>query len=223
MLSDLPDIPDEFIGRRAELDHLADTLERRRLVTLTGVGGVGKSRLALHAAHAVRADRGREVIWAELWPLRDDRLLTATVAGAAGFADHTAALPLDVLCVWLAGQDAVLVLDSCEHLLSSCRHLAARLLTACPSLTVPATSRAALEVPGELLVTVGPLPAATDGPGRPRDGRPAVRVAGGHSAGAGTGRGPSGTAHDHPRRGRAVLRDPESVLRDLLDGSGRSR
>ncbi|QWB24257.1 MULTISPECIES: regulator [Streptomyces] len=164
MLSDLPDIPDEFIGRGAELDRLADALERRRrLVTLTGVGGVGKSRLALHAAHAVRGDRRREVIWAALWPLRDDRLLTATVADAAGFADHTAGMPLDALCVWLGDKDAVLVLDSCEHLLSSCRHLVAHLLMTCPSLTVLATSRAPLEVPGELLVTVGPLPAATDG------------------------------------------------------------
>ncbi|MFD3310490.1 ATP-binding protein [Streptomyces sp. NPDC058694] len=162
MLSNLPDISDEFIGRKPELAHLSDALMRERLVTLIGVGGVGKSRLALHAAHAALRNQRRKVIWVELWPLWDERLLIATVADAAGFADHTATMPLDALCEWLADTDAVLVLDSCEHLLSSCRHLAAHLVMTCPSVTVLATSREPLEMPGEHLVTVEPLPTATD-------------------------------------------------------------
>ncbi|MFD4572749.1 ATP-binding protein [Streptomyces sp. NPDC058417] len=162
MLSNLPDITDDFVGRENELAFLADVLKRHRLVTLTGAGGVGKSRLALHAAAAVLKDEGRSVIWADLWPLRDDRRLTATVADAAGFADHTALMPLDALCGWLADKDAVLVLDSCEHLRAACRHLAAHLIMTCPSLTVLATSREALEVPGECLHAVEPLPVATD-------------------------------------------------------------
>ncbi|WP_198655315.1 ATP-binding protein [Streptomyces geranii] len=159
MLSDLPDIPDDFIGRDTELAHLTDALNHHRLTTLTGTGGVGKSRLALHLAHTVRTHR--EVIWAELWPLRDGQLLASAVADAAGFADHSAGTPLDALCAWLADRDALLVLDSCEHLLDDCRHLVADLLMTCPSLTVLATSRARLEVPGEHLVTVRPLPVAT--------------------------------------------------------------
>ncbi|MDF3299201.1 ATP-binding protein [Streptomyces tropicalis] len=162
MLSNLPESDAELVGRRAELEDLADALKRHRVVTLTGTGGVGKSRLALCAAHRVRDAGARGVAWADLWPLRDDRLLIATVADAADFSDHTATMPLDALCEWLADKDAVLVLDSCEHLLADCRPLVARLVMSCPSLTVLATSREPLGVPGEHVRPVEPLPVETD-------------------------------------------------------------
>ncbi|MFF2364441.1 ATP-binding protein [Streptomyces sp. NPDC058122] len=162
MLRNLPAVPPGFVGRRGELAHLDDALREERVVTLTGAGGVGKSRLALEAAdRALRAGE-RGVAWADLWPLRDDRLLVATVADAVDFADHTTDRALDSLTAWLADRDALLVLDSCEHLVGPCRTLVARLTSACPRLTVLATSREPLGVPGEHVVAVEPLPPATD-------------------------------------------------------------
>ncbi|MFJ7965192.1 ATP-binding protein [Streptomyces sp. NPDC096324] len=162
MLRNLPAVPPGFVGRRGELAHLEDALREERVVTLTGTGGVGKSRLALEAAdRALRAGE-RGVAWADLWPLRDDRLLVATVADAVDFADHTTDRALDSLTAWLADRDALLVLDSCEHLVGPCRTLVARLTSACPRLTVLATSREPLGVPGEHVVAVEPLPPATD-------------------------------------------------------------
>ncbi|MFE2538418.1 ATP-binding protein [Streptomyces sp. NPDC059371] len=162
MLRNLPAVPPGFVGRRGELAHLDDALREERVVTLTGAGGVGKSRLALEAADRVLHAGERGVAWADLWPLRDDRLLVATVADAVDFADHTTDQALDSLAAWLADRDALLVLDSCEHLVGPCRRLVARLTSACPRLTVLATSREPLGVPGEHVVAVEPLPPATD-------------------------------------------------------------
>ncbi|MET8856558.1 NB-ARC domain-containing protein [Streptomyces sp. NPDC004579] len=162
MLRNLPAVPPGFVGRRGELAHPDDALREERVVTLTGTGGVGKSRLALEAAdRALRAGE-RGVAWADLWPLRDDRLLVATVADAVDFADHTTDRALDSLTSWLADRDVLLVLDSCEHLVGPCRTLVARLTSACPRLTVLATSREPLGVPGEHVIAVEPLPPATD-------------------------------------------------------------
>ncbi|MFF5445525.1 ATP-binding protein [Streptomyces sp. NPDC012888] len=167
MLGNLGNLPPEtaaFVGREQELSLLDDLLPRRRLVTLTGVGGVGKSRLARRAAGAA-AGRTRPphdgVWWVELSPLRDPRLLTATVAHALGLAEHTGAAD-EELCAWMADKELLLVLDTCEHLVAACRHLAGELLQSAPGLTVLATSREPLGCPGETLVEVRPLPA--DGP-----------------------------------------------------------
>ncbi|WP_328491732.1 regulator [Streptomyces sp. NBC_00414] len=162
MLRNLPEPPDDLVGRHRELAHVADALDRHRLVVLTGVGGVGKSRLALHAAEQVMSAGTRGVAWADLWPLTNARLLLATVADALDFADHATAEPLDALCAWLAGKEVLLVLDSCEHLSAACRELLARLLDDCPGVTVLATSREPLGVDGEHRVIVEPLPPASD-------------------------------------------------------------
>ncbi|MFJ8006879.1 ATP-binding protein [Streptomyces fagopyri] len=162
MLRNLPEAPPGFVGRRDELTHLAEALRGHRIVTLTGIGGVGKSRLALHAAERVLGTGTRGVAWADLWTLQDDRLLVATVADALDFSDHTTTMPLDALGTWLADKDVLLVLDSCEHLLAACRPVIAGLLAACPALSVLATSREPLGLPAEHVVPVGPLPPATD-------------------------------------------------------------
>ncbi|MFE5214757.1 MULTISPECIES: ATP-binding protein [unclassified Streptomyces] len=162
MLNRFSDVPDDLIGRANELTLLTGSLGGGRLVTLTGVGGVGKSRLALHAADRVRRFDGRAVAWADLWQLRDDRLLLPLVADALGFADHTYGEPVDSLAGWLSGQDQLLVLDSCEHLTSSCRALVTRLRSSCPRLTVLATSREPLGISGEQVVGTEPLPVDTD-------------------------------------------------------------
>ncbi|MFD4246860.1 ATP-binding protein [Streptomyces sp. NPDC058525] len=156
----LPPESASFVGREPELGLLDRLLDERRLITLTGVGGVGKSRLALRAAAAAGRTRRDGVWWVELSPLRDPALLTATVAHAVGLADHSPR-PLDEeLCAWMADKEILLVLDTCEHLVANCRHLVGELLQSAPGLTVLTTSREPLGSPGEEVVEVRPLPCA---------------------------------------------------------------
>ncbi|MDH6545283.1 NB-ARC domain-containing protein [Streptomyces sp. SPB4] len=161
MPGNLPPDVAGFIGREGELALLDRVLDERRLITLTGVGGVGKSRLARRAVGRAAARRDG-VWWVQLSPLRDPRLLTTTVAHAVGLADHSAQ-PLDEeLCAWMADKEILLVLDTCEHLVSEVRHLAGELLQSAPGLTVLTTSRERLGSPGERVVEVRPLP--SEGP-----------------------------------------------------------
>ncbi|MER7462362.1 NB-ARC domain-containing protein [Streptomyces sp. NPDC097981] len=154
----LPPAPAGFIGRERELAELHCLLRSRRLTTLTGVGGVGKSRLALRAATDPEQARPDGVWWVELSPLRDPGLLTMTVAHAVGLADHSAR-PLDEeLCAWMADKELMLVLDTCEHMVADCRHLVGELLQSAPGLTVLITSREPLGSPCERVVEVCPLP-----------------------------------------------------------------
>ncbi|MGW6873744.1 ATP-binding protein [Streptomyces xanthophaeus] len=162
MPGNLPPESASFVGREHELGLLKDLLGERRLITLTGVGGVGKSRLALRAVSGGRQARRDGVWWVELSPMRDPALLTTTVAHAIGLADHSSR-PLDEeLCAWMADKDLLLVLDTCEHLVAECRHLVGELLQSAPGLTVLVTSREPLGSPGETLFEVRPLPC--DGP-----------------------------------------------------------
>lgn len=156
----LPPESASFVGREPELRLLDRLLNERRLITLTGVGGVGKSRLALRAAAATGRAHSDGVWWVELSPLRDPALLTTTVAHVVGLADHTAR-PLDEeLCAWMADKELLLVLDTCEHLVADCRHLVGELLQSAPGLTVLVTSREPLGSPCEEVVEVRPLPCA---------------------------------------------------------------
>ncbi|MER5810702.1 NB-ARC domain-containing protein [Streptomyces sp. NPDC002033] len=157
MPGNLPPEAAGFVGREPELTRLEALLDDRRLITLTGVGGVGKTRLARRAV-ARTAARPDGIWWVRLSPLRDPQLLTATVAHAVGLADHSAH-PLDEeLCAWMADKELLLVLDTCEHLVSAVRHLAAELLQSAPGLTVLTTSRERLGSPGESVLEVLPLP-----------------------------------------------------------------
>ncbi|MFG2874083.1 ATP-binding protein [Streptomyces sp. NPDC048337] len=147
-----------FIGRQHELDLLDDLLRRRRLITLTGVGGVGKSRIALRAVAAAGQARPDGVWWVELSPLRDPGLLTTTVSHTVGLADHSPR-PLDEeLCAWMADKELLLVLDTCEHMVAECRHFVGELLQSAPGLTVLVTSREPLGSPCEQVVEIRPLP-----------------------------------------------------------------
>ncbi|MER5493043.1 NB-ARC domain-containing protein [Streptomyces sp. NPDC002490] len=158
MVGSTPDESTSFVGRTSELARLVDAFAGHRIVTLTGPGGVGKSRLALHAVTTGILGPPEAVAWADLSPLQDERLLAATVSDASGLADHTPRMPADALCAWLADKRMLLVLDSCEHLVDACRDLVGDLLTACPGITVLATSRQPIGIPGELRFEVGPLP-----------------------------------------------------------------
>ncbi|MCM2414512.1 regulator [Streptomyces sp. RKAG290] len=156
-VSHIPEETTSFVGRKAELIRLEHALGAGRLTTLTGPGGVGKTRLAVRAAGRAAARYRDGVWWADLAPLHDDGLLIATVSDAVGLSDHTLRMPLDVLCEWLADKELLLVLDSCEHLRPACAHLLGEILTTAPGLTVLATSRQPLDIKGEQLVEVEPL------------------------------------------------------------------
>lgn len=154
----LPEETSSFVGRRAELARLGTALTTRRMTTLIGPGGVGKTRLAVRAARAA-ADRYPDgAWWADLSPLYDDALLLPTVSDAVGLADHTLRMPVEALCEWLSDKNLLLVLDSAEHLRGPCSHLLAELITTSPGLTVLVTSRQPLGTRGENVVRIQPLP-----------------------------------------------------------------
>lgn len=146
-----------FVGRRAELTEAKRLLESARLVTLTGVGGVGKTRLALRVATAAQQHFAAGVWLAELGELRDGALLPAVITAAVGVraADRPA---LEALVEYVGSQKILLVLDNCEHVVDDTAKTAEQLILACPELRILATSREALDVPGETVMRVPSLP-----------------------------------------------------------------
>jgi predicted ATPase len=155
--SGMPDLPNaltRFIGRTADLEQLAELIESERLVTLTGPGGGGKSRLAVEVARQA-AHRG-QVVWpASLAPLRDGEVVAQAVATAVGV--ETGPDPLEALLAKPQALAGLLVLDNCEHLLDACVTLIGKLLAAATDLRVLATSREPLGLNGEREWPVGPL------------------------------------------------------------------
>ncbi|MGH3839404.1 MAG: ATP-binding protein, partial [Pseudonocardiaceae bacterium] len=148
--NNLPGELTSFVGRRAELAQIGDPLQRARLLTLTGSGGCGKTRLALQAAADAMDRHPDGVWWVELARLADAALLPAAVIGALGLREVPGRALLDTLVEYLRARRALVVLDNCEHLLAACAQFADVLLRGCPSLTILATSRAPLGVPGEV-------------------------------------------------------------------------
>ena len=158
----------EFVGRRAELARVREALEGARLVTLTGPGGIGKTRLALRAA-AVSGRAFDHGVWlTELGGLRDPGLLVDEVARSLGLSDRSARWAVASLADHLETRRILLVLDQCEHLADACAVLADALLRSCPGLRILATSRHVLGVAGEVTMTVPTMTVpATDGPNEP--------------------------------------------------------
>ena len=150
----LPSFLTSFIGRAAEVADIIRLLEAERLLTLTGVGGSGKTRLAVEAASAVG---DREVYFAGLAAVQDANLLGRAVLDALGRPEQPGRTPLDVAADVLAARPALVVLDNCEHLLDPAAAAIRELLERCPLLRVLATSRTALDVPGECVWPVPPL------------------------------------------------------------------
>ncbi|MEU9116951.1 AAA family ATPase [Streptomyces sp. NPDC048483] len=149
-----------FIGRDDELTALAQRLESARLVTLTGLGGIGKSRLARHAA-AILQDRFCDgVRLVEVSSLRDPQALEHAFAEALAPADHTGRPPRAALCDHLAGRELLLVLDGYEHLVAECAELAGELLRRAPGLRVLAAGRRPLGLAGEHTLPLPPMNAA---------------------------------------------------------------
>ena len=152
-----------FVGRRGELAEVRRLLAGSRLVTLTGVGGVGKTRLALRAAAGLRR-AFRDGVWlVQLDQLRDQALVAQAVAGALGLQDRAGYAPAATLADYMAGRQLLLVLDNCEHLVDAAAKLADLLLRAAAGLRVLATSRESLTIDGETVLAVPPLAAPEAG------------------------------------------------------------
>ncbi len=145
-----------FVGRRRETADVGRALATARLVTLTGVGGVGKTRLALRVAGDRQHASAEEVWLVELDQLDDPALLEQTVVTTLDLRNHSSA-PLATLLEHLAARPTLLVLDSCEHVIDAVAKLAATLLRSCAGLRILATSRQPLNIRGETTFSVPPL------------------------------------------------------------------
>jgi len=153
----LPEPVSELIGRDAELDEVLDISASHRLVTLTGAGGIGKTRLGFEAARHL-LPRFTDGVWAiELAPLPDSELVPGAVATALGIElSSGTASPLSVATA-LRSKELMLVLDNCEHVVDAAARMAEALLRANPAARVIATSREPLRIEGERVYPVPPL------------------------------------------------------------------
>jgi predicted ATPase/class 3 adenylate cyclase len=141
-----------FIGREKEIGELEKALSEHRLVTLTGSGGTGKTRLSLQVAAQVMDAHPDGVWFLELAPLTDPGLVPSSLAGLLGLREtaETKQPINELLSGYLRNRKALLVFDNCEHLIEACAKLADLLLRSCQEVTILATSREALGLPGEL-------------------------------------------------------------------------
>ncbi len=147
-----------FVGRQAELSELGTLISTSRLVTLAGIGGVGKTTLALQAAREQVSlfDDGAWLV--ELGDLSDGSLLPGVAAAALGIRDRAARPLAEVMVENLAERESLIVLDNCEHVIDAAAELVETLLEGCPRLRILATSREVLGIGGEAVLPLSPLP-----------------------------------------------------------------
>src|SRR5918999_3081411 len=146
-----------FVGRRHEVTNARRLLSASRLVRLTAPGGVGKTRLALEVASAVRRQFPDGVILVELEQVADPALVANTVGAAVGLPEQPGRTPLETLISFLAPRQILLTLDNSEHVIEAIADLADALLHGCPHLRILATSRERLGIEGEVVMPVPPL------------------------------------------------------------------
>jgi predicted ATPase/DNA-binding SARP family transcriptional activator len=152
------------VGRESELNDIVHAVTRARLLTLTGPGGTGKTRLALAAARSARESFPAGVCWVELAQIEDPGIVAPTVASKLGVPDTPGQDVTEAVAEYVADHQVLVVLDNCEHLAGAAALLTENLLAACPALTVMVTSREALGVEGELAWQVPPLSLPEPGP-----------------------------------------------------------
>ena len=151
-----------FIGREREMAEVKQRLSTARLVTLTGPGGSGKTRLALEVAGELVAEYADGVWWVEHDSLEDAALVPQAVATVLGVREEPGRSLVDTLADHLKAKELLLVLDNCEHLVEACAALVSTLLRACAKLCILATSRERLNIRGELAWSVPPLSLPAD-------------------------------------------------------------
>jgi predicted ATPase/class 3 adenylate cyclase/DNA-binding CsgD family transcriptional regulator len=139
-----------FVGREAEINDMRQILADNRLVTLTGAGGVGKTRLAVQVAAKIAGGFGGGVWLVDLAPITDPDLVPVAVIRALGLPDQPGRSTMDTLLRFVGDRRMLLVLDNCEHLLDACAALVVALLGGCPAVRLVATSREPIGVAGEV-------------------------------------------------------------------------
>jgi predicted ATPase/DNA-binding winged helix-turn-helix (wHTH) protein len=156
--SNLPQLLTTLIGREADLAEIKARLGTHRLVTLAGSGGVGKTRLSIEAGCAVLGNYSDGVWLAELAPLNDAQLVTAIVADVLGISLTGPATAIETLAAALKSKHLLLIVDNCEHVVAEVARVAEALIRACPRLSILASSRERLAIPGESVIRVPSLP-----------------------------------------------------------------
>jgi predicted ATPase/class 3 adenylate cyclase/DNA-binding CsgD family transcriptional regulator len=159
----LPAQVSRFIGREAELAEVRALLGGSRLVTLTGAGGAGKTRLGLQVAEGLADGTGDGVWFADLAPLGDPDLVAVSVADVLGVRLEPGRPALDTLVEAVGGRSLLVLLDNCEHVIDACAKLADALLRGCPNLALLATSREPLGIDGERVYRVPSLGTPAEG------------------------------------------------------------
>jgi predicted ATPase/DNA-binding CsgD family transcriptional regulator len=159
----LPAETTSFIGRARELSEVRELLAETRLLTLTGSGGCGKTRLARRVAREASGEFGNNVWWVDLASLSDPDLVAQAVARVMGVREVPGRPLLVLLVEYLESGEALLVLDNCEHVIGACAALVDALLECCPGLKVLTTSRESLCLKGEVSWLVPPLSVPEEG------------------------------------------------------------
>jgi predicted ATPase/class 3 adenylate cyclase len=158
----LPKAISSFIGRDRDVAELAELLETVRLVTLTGPGGCGKTRLAIEAASASIPVRPDGIWFVDLAAVSDRELVLSVAAKAMGVQESRAASVDSALIDFLSPGKRLVILDNCEHLIPTCAELTEKWLSACPGLTILVTAREPIGVAGEVIRRVGGLQVPSD-------------------------------------------------------------
>jgi predicted ATPase/class 3 adenylate cyclase/DNA-binding CsgD family transcriptional regulator len=151
-----------FVGRGPQLAEVRKLLAQNRLVTLTGAGGAGKTRLGVEVASQVAGDYGEGVWYVDLAPITDPAVVPVAVARALSLPDQPGRSTLDTVLRFVRDRQMLVVLDNCEHLLDACAELVVALLGGAPGLTLVATSREPVGVPGEATWRVPSLSVADE-------------------------------------------------------------
>lgn len=153
----LPQTLSSFIGRRSVVESVTRSLTEHRLVTLTGAGGSGKTRVAIEAARALASAYEDGAWWVELAAVTDERLLEKTLMSSLGIEEVSGQPARDAVVRYLSGRQILVVLDNCEHLVAACANLVHAILSTGARTRVLATSRELLGVAGETRLQVPPL------------------------------------------------------------------
>jgi predicted ATPase/class 3 adenylate cyclase/DNA-binding CsgD family transcriptional regulator len=156
-VQNLPAQVTSFVGRETQIDELRTLLAGNRLVTLTGAGGAGKTRLAVEIAERAVADFEEGAWYVDLAPITHPDVVPVTVARAFGLPDQPGHSATDSLVGHLRNRRVLVVLDNCEHLLDACARLVGGLLGSCPAVTLLATSREPIRAAGEVTWAVPSL------------------------------------------------------------------
>src|ERR1044071_9216574 len=146
-----------FIGRKKEQSEVVRLIAKHRLITLTGPGGIGKTRLSLRVGEQILGNYVDGVWLVELAPLLDPLHVPRVTAITIGLRDEPQRPVIDMLCDYLREREMILILDNCEHLLEACAHFTDVLLKSCPQLKILATSREPLGILGEAIYRVPSL------------------------------------------------------------------